>query len=397
MDIFNSKQRSMLYLLSCALSGCDIEVTSIDNWSAVFEEMKKQTVHILVADRVFQLLLTPSKKNEYMRLVALNLRTFHELMIEQRAVTELLSSANIPVVVLKGAASAFYYPVPGYRCMGDIDIIVSPYNYEKAFELLCKNGYINEQDLEEVTRHAGFRTATGFEIELHQYFSYSSNAAQNKILDEYIYRGIEHLERQNVCGYLVPMLPAFENGLVLLAHINQHLSGGLGLRQIIDWMMYVRKELSDEAWKTFYPVAESIGMRTLAETTTRMCKKYLGLRGVTWCDRVDEDLVDELMQYILANGNFGRNYEYKSRYTIRVMHSFINPVSAFRYLTMGGMSHWKIAKKYKFLKPFAWVYQIGHLIRMGLKRDTGVGTFISELKQSNREAEFLKRLGVTKL
>ena len=45
------------------------------------------------------------------------------------------------------------------------------------------------------------------------------------------------------------MFPPLENGLVLLGHINQHLEEGLGLRQILDWALYVDKALDDDAWE----------------------------------------------------------------------------------------------------------------------------------------------------
>lgn len=397
MNNLDSVQRDMLSLLSCALSGREAQPVSVDNWPAVLEELKKQAVHVLVADQIQQLGLTAEETNAYLQLTGVNLRIFHELMMDQQAVIQLLNAADISAVVLKGAAAAVYYPVPEYRCMGDIDIIVPPNQFDKAFELLCQSGYQKEQELADVGRHAEFQTATGAKIELHRYFSSSGNAVQDKSLNDAIYNGIENLTVQNIHGYSVPMLPAPENGLVLLSHINQHLSGGIGLRQIADWMLYVRRELPDEQWERFCPMAEAIGMRKLAETTTYMCKKYLNLSGISWCDSADDGLADELMEYILDNGNFGRKYSTGSRTTMSVMHKFRNPVSAFRYLTDGGMCHWKAAQKHKWLKMFAWIYQIGHLIRMGLKRDVKFDSFANELEQSHREADLLTRLGVTRL
>ena len=61
------------------------------------------------------------------------------------------------------------------------------------------------------------------------------------------------------------MLPEVENGLVLIAHIGQHLRSGLGLRQIIDWMMYAKANLTDEFWKNeFSEPAKKSGFETLA-------------------------------------------------------------------------------------------------------------------------------------
>ena len=105
------------------------------------------------------------------------------------------------------------------------------------------------------------------------------------------------------------MFPPLENGLVLLEHINQHLEEGLGLRQILDWALYVDKALDDDAWEyTFAPVVRRLGLERLAITVTRMCQLYLGLRSdITWCASADEKVCDSLMNYIMEQGNFGRN------------------------------------------------------------------------------------------
>lgn len=62
----------------------------------------------------------------------------------------------------------------------------------------------------------------------------------------------------------MPVLPPLENGLVLLAHVNQHLGSGLGLRQILDWQMFVDAHLTDELWERgFQHAAQQIGMEKL--------------------------------------------------------------------------------------------------------------------------------------
>ena len=53
---------------------------------------------------------------------------------------------------------------------------------------------------------------------------------------------------------------------------------GLGLRQILDWALYVDKALDDDAWEhTFAPAVRRLGLERLAITVTRMCQLYLGL------------------------------------------------------------------------------------------------------------------------
>lgn len=379
-----------LTLLRAALNGTP-EFSLLDRWDSVKAELTSHAVLALTVDVVAELDISDDERRAYSVFIAKNLRSFHNLMIEQDKLNRVLD--NIPFVVLKGASAAMYYPNPEYRQMGDIDIIVEPENFDAAVRTLAQHGYKQAGECE---RHIGFIAASGVEVELHRKFSSSDNEKQNRILDDLIGSAIAKREIHDVCGYQVPVLPKLENGLVLLSHINQHLNSGLGLRQIIDWMLYVRTVLTDEYWNTTFKfAADSIGMKTLAEATTLLCKKYLGLDSVTWCDASDEGLADELLSYILSKGNFGRKQEHSSNATVTVMHFFYNPITAIRYLTAGGMVHWKAAQKHAFLKPFAWIYQIGHLIRMGLKRKASISTFVRELKVSQSEADFLARLRAT--
>ena len=96
------------------------------------------------------------------------------------------------------------------------------------------------------------------------------------------------------------------NGLVLLEHIGQHMMAGLGLRQVIDWMMFVNTALHDEEWSTFQEMAQAAGLETLAKVATKMCVRYFGLTGsFEWCMDADDAVVDEILDYLFASGNFG--------------------------------------------------------------------------------------------
>ena len=94
-----------------------------------------------------------------------------------------------------------------------------------------------------------------------------------------------------------PVLPWQQNGLELIWHIREHLYNGLGLRHIIDWMMFVHFFLRDTAqFNSFYKVLEGTGLYNLAKTITRLCQLYLGLEGdFAWCLDIDANTCNELM------------------------------------------------------------------------------------------------------
>ncbi len=368
-------------------------------WPAVRTELVAQSVIGYPANVIEDLKLSSTDLAEYLFLAGKSLWGWYRLMKAQDSVLAEFRQVGIPVAVLKGAAAAANYPQPKSRSMGDIDLIVPPADFDRAFALLERLGWENDAPLEINPRHAGFQKADCPEIELHRYFSTCTDKQQADFLDQAIYDAIPHAEWADVEGFSVPVLPPLENGLVLLAHVNQHLGSGLGLRQILDWQMFVEAHLTDELWERgFQHAAQQIGMEKLAITTTWLCRTYLGLQtSATWFDGADAQLANDLLLYIMHKGNMGRKMERGTQATRIVMHSFRSPAALVRYLYTGGRSHWAPARKHAWLAPAACVYQIGHVIRKGLARNASMGELVNDARRAQEEVDLLKRLEVTRM
>ena len=102
---------------------------------------------------------------------------------EEKELIRLLESHGIPLVILKGAAAAVYYPVPSRRSFGDIDFLVLPERFTDATELLEENGYTRGEDNE---RHIAYSKG-GIHFELHRRYSYEDIDVERYVLD-----GVEH-------------------------------------------------------------------------------------------------------------------------------------------------------------------------------------------------------------
>ena len=306
-------------------------------WPAVRSELEAQSVIGYPANAIESLGLSPADQSEYLARAGKNLSGWYRLMMAQDSMLAEFRQAGIPVAVLKGAAAAANYPQPNSRSMGDIDLIVPPDHFDRAFSLMERLGWDNDIELEINPRHAGFKKAGCPEIELHRYFSTCTNKQQAHFLDQAIYDAIPRAEWTDVAGFSVPVLPPLENGLVLLAHVNQHLGSGLGLRQILDWQMFVDAHLTDELWERgFQHAAQQIGMEKLAVTTTWLCRTYLGLQtSATWFGEADAQLASDLLLYIMQRGNMGRKMERGARATRTVLHNLRSPAALVRYLYEG--------------------------------------------------------------
>ncbi|MBQ8230759.1 MAG: nucleotidyltransferase family protein [Lachnospiraceae bacterium] len=363
------------------------------DWAALYKELRYQTVQNLPLDLLCH--ADPQHKTAYMQSAVPNLKHYYQILKEQQTVYQLLQSARIPCVILKGTSAARYYPTPSYRCMGDVDLIVRPDDFQRTFDLLCENGY--EYDGVEDLRHIHLKHH-GVLFELHRYFALLNNREQAAMLDNRIFEGLAHAQVITLDGYSFPSLPVVENGLVFLDHICQHIEGGIGLRQIIDWMMYADRELNDEFWTTgFQPIVQALGLETLAVTVTRMCQLYLGLReDITWCSHADESLCEELITLLMESGNWGRKRGKHVQKSIDTLIVAKNAFAFFRYLQQRGISNWALLQRYPWLKPFAWLYQLCRYIRKGFSGEHPIRSFLCNLKKIKKTDSLLDRLEISR-
>jgi len=254
---------------------------------------------------------------------------------------------SVPYVILKGTSAAKYYPVPENRIMGDIDIMPSRECMKLACEQLLENGYeeITTKSEQDRGRHRTFMKH-GIPVEVHAFFASMNDPEKAKAFDDMIVQNINSLH----------ILPDLFNGMILIEHINQHMEEGVGLRQIIDWMMFVDKCLPDENWSSFQVLLQKTGLEKLAIIVTRMCEIYLGLPSHNWCKGADPSLCADLMDYVFASGSFGNKFSRENELRLDSFSLLKHPFLLIHELQRRGEKDWKYAKK-RILKHFAWIWQ----------------------------------------
>ncbi len=341
----------------------------------LFEEMKRHTIAALPASCLPSLGLSDDLQEEWKTYILQQLASYAQCRYEQS-----ILPISIPFVILKGTSAAKYYPYPDYRMMGDIDIMTRREDLDKAYHQLIDNGYIV---IKELNREICL-IKNGIGVELHRRFATLSDPEKAKYLDDLI---IDNINPSHV-------LPDSINGLVILEHINQHMEGGIGFRQIIDWMMFVDKCLPDEKWPEFYPMAKEIGLEKLAIVTTRMCEIYLGLSNHAWCADADPAICEQLLNYISSCGNFGNKKTSDTAISENAFAFASTPKMAFKLLQKQGLSNWKATQTYAILRPFAWIYQAFRYAVKGLKRDRAVSRIRTEYSAAMKRNAMFSALGI---
>ena len=377
----NKEQSLLLKLVKQSQFGAT-EKICIDgiNMDALYAEAVEQSVLGLIAPEITSIYLS----DKYSSVFYLFKSAYILYCTAENELKNTLECVNIPFVILKGNASACYYKEPFLRSMGDIDFIVPQDLCAKAIDVLIANGYDKTHDN---GRHISFKKDKQV-FELHRYYSIDID------IEDYLIEDFNNLEIVSIDGFEFPMFPKLTNGLILLEHFRRHLQKAVGLRHVIDWMMYVYHNLDDEFWfNEFQSVASEKGMDTLAITVTKMCQLYLGLPDtIKWCKNADDEICKQLLDLILLSGNFGNKTG--SGGVIEAVSSYFKRDGFFRRLQYAGKINWKAYQKHHWLKPFCWIYQLLRYLKRGLISGRKYEQIKDDFERGKNRAELLRKLNV---
>ena len=387
--MIDSNSKALLELIKASLFGTVPCFPADTDWDAVRNEAadeaarKKRLEEGMVGDHVIS-----AYAAKWQEPAAQSMAHYMRALFEQTNLVNLFSDNNIPLVIIKGAAAAVYYPEPQLRTMGDIDFLVNETDFNAARTLLESNDYIfklNYEDERDYIYQKG-----GILFELHRRYSDLTFDIEHLLVG-----GINNAVTRTVNGQSFPSLPDCENGLILIDHIRHHLLGGIGLRQIIDWTMFASNVLTDEFYNDFFlPLIKSANLVTFCKVVTKMCKMYFGLPNtVTWCDDADSDTARQLLETVFESGNFGRKNPYEYR-PMQSLTQSIKKEGIFKVLQNAGTENFKICKKNKFFRAFAWLFQIFRFMRKGIVALFSGQNLKNDIKAGNEKSDFYKRLGL---
>ena len=310
------------------------------DWEALYRLAKEQTVVPLITDGINRLpkeflsndrperldpflgdLMTTAKRNR--ALDAFIPKLFNAL-------------SGIPVVLVKGQSLAQDYPDPERRQPGDIDLLLLPSSYEAAKAvLLPKASTVLEE--ERGIWHQGMRFRS-VEVEIHG----SISTLMSRKLDRKLAALLEEqfdgrtFPQVSIGGMGIPVPDADFNAVYVFVHFLQHYwSGGVGLRQLVDWMTFVSVHKRDIHPVVLEQRLEDLGLLHLWKVFTGFAQEYLGCPAekLPLAAKPDSGKNARIWRYIRRCGNFGKNVDRnrkKEPYLVRKVHSFWRLVVADR-------------------------------------------------------------------
>lgn len=279
-------------------------------WDEVFRLAQRQGVLAIVWNAIDTLAnqgrLTPAQMpDKRLKLQwALHAEKIAARYRKQKSLIEKLAKFygehSIKMMLLKGYSLSIYYPMPEYRECGDIDIWLYG-EQQKADKLLNELKGIK---IDEDKHHHTTFVIDGVMVENHYDFINVHAHTSNKDIERELQRlskedaGIEHHIGESV----VMLPPANLNALFLLRHAAAHFAAAeIGLRQIIDWALFVKNNHAKVDWLWLYDVAQRHNMTKFLNCLNAISIEYLCLdSSVLPAFRRDKELEQRVFNDIIS-------------------------------------------------------------------------------------------------
>ena len=322
MENFNNTQKAFFELVKAGLWEKEARLSQYDkiDYTEVYRLAEEQSVIGLVAAGIEH----ASEKIIPQDVVLSVVGDTIELEQQNQAMNgfiaklmEKLREADVYAVLVKGQGIAQCYERPLWRTPGDVDLLLSDQDYEKAKKVLLPLAIEVDTEYKSL-KHLGITMKEGFVVELHGMLHSRLSKRVDRGIDEaqndVFYGG--HVRSWENNGTQV-FLPAPDNDVIFVfTHILKHFYiEGIGLRQICDWCRLlwtyndslnrellksrIRKAGLMSEWKAFGAFAvDYLGMPVEAMPFYSTEKK--------WSRKAEK-----ILEFVLETGNFGHNREIK--------------------------------------------------------------------------------------
>ena len=323
----NNKQKTLLELLAHYLFNHKIDVGLTEE---IEEEAKVQGVQGLVNSHAYN-------------VIGRSIQSFYA----HAQLDRLLE--GIPHVILKGCASAYYYPNPYLRSMGDVDFLVYPEDVEKVKKIFMCNGFVLDH---ETSLHKCY-LRQGIIYEMH--ISINGIPAAYRHKEQLLHDVIQKAQvKQTQFGKMV-VPDDYHAGLVCLFHIVEHLTTtGIGIRHLCDWACFIN--YFGAQGEMYKEELEEVGLWRFMQVISLACVKYLYIEYQPWMETAKEHLLEQIIDEFFLCGNFGRDRRPEDEWLVVYKGSNGEIRQLLSSLATATRLHWPIAERNKALIPFGCLF-----------------------------------------
>ena len=359
-------QEQLIDILGNQLFGVNSDLCELDGeqLNAVMNEAKQQAVfpfvYAYIAEKFSKSDGLQNFKKQNDAFIIKSIRNLHT----HNLIHQLLENNGVPYVILKGQASALYYPNPMLRPMGDVDFLVSIEDRGRVGGLLESQGFRKKENAEKHKFHWAY--SKGEErAELHWAVPgvpFSADTDVNSYLSDIIEK--RELNATSDASFYVPS--TFHHGIVLLLHAVSHLSTtGVGLRHLCDWLVFAESMSENEFTEMYLEAFNNMGILTFAKVLTQIGVRFFGCKEKFWCSDADETVCEGLLEDTFRGGNFGVKEEGRKPQSMMIKNRKTGSIAQnsvygniLETIRQKALQDYPVCRKYPIVSPIIWIIVI---------------------------------------
>jgi len=226
---------------------------------------------------------------------------------------ELLRKKDVYVILVKGQGIAQCYERPQWRACGDVDLLLSGSNYEKAKKVLVPQAVDVENEYK-TFKHLGLTMQGGVVVELHGTLHSRLSKRVDKVIDDaqnnVFYGGCVRSWKNGKTTVFLPKPD--DDVLFVFTHILHHYYiEGVGLRQICDWCRLLWTYRFEIDVKLLEKRLRKAGLMSEWRAFAALAVDWLGMPVVAMplysSDKKWSRKANRIIAFVLECGNFGHN------------------------------------------------------------------------------------------
>lgn len=299
---------------------------------------------------------------------------------------------------VKGLEIAALYPMPAFRTMGDIDIVVAEGQRDKVQNDMLEKGYeLSKDDYEVIYNKQNVC------IEVHDHLVYKQNQ-ENAEVKKYFDDCWSHICKDNEGNEILD----WNYHLVfLIQHTKKHFHGnGIGFRQFMD-IAVASKAAPNLNWTIIEADLKKIGLWEFTLKAFAFCQRWFDMEPPVKIQSLDEDFYEESTEFVFKNGVFGYDNEHHHEHAIERqirasgMTKTLGKVNIvlrdvfIPYDEMVELPYCAFIKERKWLLPAAWIYRIFYVLRKKRYQFEAKRSLLFESEDIiNRHRNLMKRWGL---
>lgn len=279
--------------------------------------------------------------------------------------------SGIENCILKGESIARFYHTPVARISSDVDILVNPQKVDLCLQIMKENGFDVGDKVYDSHQIECLHPKFGL-VEIHT-MMYGRRTEDVCFNNEIKYEE-EYLSVTAEDGSTYKTLGITDNFLFLLLHFIKHfLSSGVGIRQLVDVLMYVKNNYELIDWQRASRSVSNLGFEKIFNCIIAIGKKYFLFPENIMSDTdIDETLVNKIFEDMMQGGVFGHDDDERHGFYDLYLNERYKKLKNKNYETYKNMRkltrlfpnrdfmalNYPYVNKTKLLLPVAWIHRI---------------------------------------